>query len=278
VDSDALKRSALVVSPHQDDETLGCGGTIVSKRRAGAEVTIVFLMDGHRSHTPHIEPAELSALRHSEAVAAAERMGVGRDHVVFLDLLEGKLGLFVDEAVERLGAVLSDVAPEEVFLPAALEPKKEHAIANAVGRGALDRWGHEVTVYEYPVWCWYHWPRVPLPFTRRTVGPASRTRYELPRVLSNTRLMSYGARMYREFTTRIDVGDSLEDKRAALAEHRSQMTRLRPDRPWATLSDVGGGEFLDCFFTGDEVFRRYVYRPAAQSAPSRMEGPAKAPA
>ena len=42
----ALARDAVFVCPHPDDETLGCGGTIVQKRRAGARCTIVYLTDG----------------------------------------------------------------------------------------------------------------------------------------------------------------------------------------------------------------------------------------
>src|SRR5207248_577693 len=44
--ADELGRSAIVFAPHQDDEVLGCGGTIVRKLRAGADVTVVFLTDG----------------------------------------------------------------------------------------------------------------------------------------------------------------------------------------------------------------------------------------
>src|SRR5687768_6580034 len=38
-----LGRSAMVFAPHPDDETLGCGGTILQKRRAGASMRIVFM-------------------------------------------------------------------------------------------------------------------------------------------------------------------------------------------------------------------------------------------
>ncbi len=40
----------VVVAPHPDDETLGCGVLIAAKRRLGAEVAVVFLTDGAASH------------------------------------------------------------------------------------------------------------------------------------------------------------------------------------------------------------------------------------
>jgi LmbE family N-acetylglucosaminyl deacetylase len=258
IEPEMLSRSALVVSPHQDDETLGCGGTIALKRRAGAEVTIVFLMDGTRSHVPLIEPDELAALRHAEACAAAQQLGVEPDRVVFLDFPEGQLGRFVDEATARLAEVLARTVPDEVFVPAAAEPHKEHALANQVARAAIERSGRDVTVYEYPVWCWYHWPNVPLPLTRRVIGP-SRLRYEMPRVIRNTRLMSFGAGIHREFPDRVVIDDVVAVKRTALEEHRSQMTRLRSTPKWATLADVGGGAWLESFFGRHERFRRYAH-------------------
>jgi len=66
MDAAALRRPALIVAPHQDDETLGCGGTIALKRRAGAEVCIVFLTDGSRSH-PAMEREKLARIREDAA-------------------------------------------------------------------------------------------------------------------------------------------------------------------------------------------------------------------
>ncbi len=60
-----LAGSTLVFAPHQDDETLGCGGTIIKKNRLGAKVTIVFLTDGRKS-TNLIPASELGVLRQKE--------------------------------------------------------------------------------------------------------------------------------------------------------------------------------------------------------------------
>ncbi|MEO1183999.1 MAG: PIG-L family deacetylase, partial [Cyanobacteria bacterium J06636_27] len=42
---EANKKSALVFSPHQDDETIGCGGMIALKRSQAIPVKVVFLTD-----------------------------------------------------------------------------------------------------------------------------------------------------------------------------------------------------------------------------------------
>ena len=64
-----------------------------------------------------------------------------------------------------------------------------------------------------------------------------------------------GLRVRRDFGCVSVVDDVLDRKRAALDRHRSQMERLRPG--WLTLGDVMDGAFLDCFFTGRELFHRY---------------------
>lgn len=263
-----LTRSALVVSPHQDDETLGCGGTIALKRRAGAEVTIAFLADGTRSHVPLIGSDELSALRHEEALRAAGRLGVDADHVVFLDLPEGALAAHVDQVTARLAELLQGAEPDDVFVTAAGEPHKDHAAAHAATVAAVERWGGATIVYEYPIWCWYHWPAVPLPLTPRTIGSASRMRYELPRVVANTRSMQVGRRIHTDFPVRVPIRDVLAVKRAALEEHRSQVRRLRSTPRWATLADVGGGLWIERFFGADERFRTSPFGAGASGVRS----------
>ncbi len=85
----------VVFAPHPDDETLGCAGLILQARSAGRPVTIVFLTngDGFREGVEH-EYRELrvtaddhvrfGVLRRAEALAAAVKLGVSAENVIFL--------------------------------------------------------------------------------------------------------------------------------------------------------------------------------------------------
>ena len=72
-----LDQSAVIFAPHQDDETLGCGGTIILKTQAAAQVTIVFLTDGSTSHRRFISAAKLTQIR----TGGARRGGAAGDNV-----------------------------------------------------------------------------------------------------------------------------------------------------------------------------------------------------
>src|SRR5689334_3255841 len=50
---DVSQKPALIISPHQDDEVLGCGGVIGLKREQGIPVQVVFITDGAGSHSWH---------------------------------------------------------------------------------------------------------------------------------------------------------------------------------------------------------------------------------
>ena len=64
----------LVVAPHQDDESLGCGGAIALLRELGHPVHALFVTDGSMSHPTSLRyPApKLSQLREQEALAALQ--------------------------------------------------------------------------------------------------------------------------------------------------------------------------------------------------------------
>lgn len=245
----------MVVAPHQDDETLGCGGTIARKRAAGLPVTILFLTDGSRSHASLIDPDELSGLRRCEALEAAARLGVSDDCVRFLDFPEGSLTSRGAEVAEEVLEVLHLVRPDEVYVTAAEEPHPDHAASARLVLDAVEQADWRPRLFEYPVWAWYHWPHVPLPLTHRTIGPGSRARYELRRVLRGTVQMRCGWAIETRYPVRVDITSVSTTKRRALESYRSQLTRLRSTPQWAVLSDVGGGEFQELFFRGEERFR-----------------------
>ncbi len=67
-------RSALVFSPHPDDESLGCGGTIIKKKSLGARVKLVHMTDGSAAnHDNLISSQELKAYSDARIRAGSRR-------------------------------------------------------------------------------------------------------------------------------------------------------------------------------------------------------------
>lgn len=61
-------RSTLVIAPHPDDETIGCGAAIARKRTAGTPVEVAVVTDGRHSHlSPLVSPTRLAELREAES-------------------------------------------------------------------------------------------------------------------------------------------------------------------------------------------------------------------
>lgn len=98
----------LVVSPHPDDESLCCAGTIQHALAAGAEVHIVWLTSGdgfeldavltdHTLRPTGLDLKEYGATRMGEARAAAQALGVPAANLYFLGYPDGGLQrLFLD--------------------------------------------------------------------------------------------------------------------------------------------------------------------------------------
>jgi LmbE family N-acetylglucosaminyl deacetylase len=237
--------SAVVFAPHQDDETLGCGGTIILKRQAGTPVTVVFMTDGSTSHRRFIQADELIRLRKQEAFDAAVILGVAVDDVRFLDFPDSRLGRFHAAAVAKVSALLERQLPHEVFVPYRADATPDHESTYKIVLEAVQASGRALRIYEYPVWIWNQWPWVSLKLT------CNRDFVSVIRRHSRAR---FGRKLLKEFKSGVFVGDVLETKRRALAQHRSQMTILKPGVDWPTLGGVSDGDFLNCFFQEYEIF------------------------
>jgi LmbE family N-acetylglucosaminyl deacetylase len=255
-----LERSAVVFSPHPDDETLGCGGTIIRKRRMGADVTIVFVTDGSRSHRYLISEEELKSIRAKEALAASRLLGVSENNLIFLEFKNGKLDEDQELVTSKVTNILMDREPEEVFIPYykdSLSWSEDHLTTNRIVMSALQIYGKRVVIYEYPIGFWHYWPwgfwhRLSWAMRRST-----RKMGETLNVLKESFLS--GLSMLTDFRCSVNIEEVLEIKRAALEQYESQMTRLIPDPQWQTLNEVSNGEFLACFFQPREIFHRYTF-------------------
>ena len=148
----------VVLAPHMDDETLGCGGTIARHVQAGAEVTVVFLTDGRhgRAAPPGMSGPQLQRLqdetievRKREAQCAAEILGVRS--LVFLDGQDTRLR-FDTRVPKLLRDILVRERPQCVYLPSFLEQHRDHRAANGVLLAAVEGIGFEFECRGYEVW------------------------------------------------------------------------------------------------------------------------------
>ena len=243
---DNMKKSTIVFSPHFDDETLGCGGTIIKKKRAGADVKIVFMTDGSKSHNYLMAEDRLKAIRKSESLTVSSSLGLAENDVFFLDFEETKLSDHTSSAVNKVIEILSSQQPDEVFIPYRRDPtlwSLDHLSTNRIVMSALQENSKKATVYEYPIWMWYH---------QLFLSALMSNPKKIFDSLKN-RLVS-GLNLLKDFRSSVYIGDVLKRKRRTLDLYKSQMSRLVPDSSWQTLADVSNGQFLKCFFQNYEIF------------------------
>lgn len=140
----------LVLAPHPDDETLGCGGALIQHRRQGDRVTVIFTTNGGAGD-PHgyYRHRDYPVLRRDEARRAGAILGV--DELVFWDYPDGRLA-DADGLAERLAALLAAERPDVIYRPSVLEVHPDHRALGVAAEEALRSHAPAVTDFRYEVW------------------------------------------------------------------------------------------------------------------------------
>jgi len=200
---------ALIMAPHPDDESLGCGGTIVQLRQVGFPVHVLFVSDGTLSHpnSASYPAARLRDLRETEAREALQMLGVAADACTFMRLPDrgvpsaGEPGFA--EAVTVVVEWLNRLQPATLFMPWQRDPHPDHRACWQIGQRAAQDARLQPRVLEYLIWLW-------------ELGSPN----DLPQP-DTTQLW------------RVDITDVQPQRDRAIAAHRSQVTRLISDDPTA---------------------------------------------
>ena len=130
--------SVVVLAPHMDDETIGCGGTLALHAQRGARITVVFLTDGRHGssklatlggHERALRQQELIETRKREAQRALGRLGIA--DMICLEVEDGTLQSCPD-AAQKLAQILAERRPQLVYLPFYLEEHADHRAASRV--------------------------------------------------------------------------------------------------------------------------------------------------
>jgi LmbE family N-acetylglucosaminyl deacetylase len=141
----------LVVAPHPDDETLGCGGAIVRHSRAGDRVSVLVVTDGGSSRAGGLHREQIRVLRAREAAAAIAHLETAE--IVQWSLPENRWSRADLRA--RFAAILQSFRPTLIYTIAAADFHPEHrrvaaALAHALTAGAAPTC-RAVRVYELQV-------------------------------------------------------------------------------------------------------------------------------
>ena len=139
----------LVLSPHPDDETFGCGGTLRRQVEQGDTVRVVFLTSGEKGGHGRSE-AETIVLREEEARLAADILGLSQ--LEFWHEPDGALRVTA-AAVKRMRAVLQTFRPDTIYVPHGREMHPDHRAASRLLRAALaGARGQRPDVLQFEIW------------------------------------------------------------------------------------------------------------------------------
>ena len=187
----------VVVAPHPDDESLGCGGLLALLRRAGVAVGAVLVSDGTMSHPNSVKfpAAARQKLREAELREALARLGVETGNLLLLNLPDGAVpgpgGAGFAEAAAALRAYLLQQQAATVLVPWRRDPHPDHRATSQLVAAALA--GGPIRRLEYVVWAWERAAPADLPRPGEVAG------------------------------WRLDIAPVLARKQAAIAAHRSQV-------------------------------------------------------
>ncbi len=199
----------LVVAPHPDDESLGCGGTIALLRQQGYSVHVLFISDGTMSHpnSPSYPSERLRQLREWEALEALQILNVPADHVVFMRQPDTQVATpdspGFAEAVAFVHTLLQMIQPTTVLVPWRRDPHRDHRASWQILTDAVGKLPVRPRVLEYLIWLW-------------ELG----TDNDMPRPDEMSVWL-------------VPIESVMAQRNRAIAAHRSQVTRLIDDDPTA---------------------------------------------
>lgn len=198
-----LPERVLVVVAHPDDVDFGAAGTVATLTARGARVTYCIVTDGGAGAVDHsTDLATLPATREAEQRAAAAAVGV--EELFFLGYPDGQLEptLEVRRAISR---VIRDVRPSVVI---SQSPERNYDRIQASHPDHLA--AGEATLRAV-------YPDARNPFAHRELLEADLEPFAVPEVWMMASPAANKA---------VDITDHFDDKIAALACHRSQISDI----------------------------------------------------
>jgi LmbE family N-acetylglucosaminyl deacetylase len=159
----------MLITPHPDDEALGCGIVLQRAAGAGAAVRIVYATDGDDNPWPQrvlerkwqlgaTDRTRWGKLRRAEALAALNTLGVRPADTRFLGLPDQQLTdlliTYCQSAFEQFATAINDWLPTHLLVPSIHDTHPDHSALAVMLRlvlGKLYPDGSPMSVWTYTV-------------------------------------------------------------------------------------------------------------------------------
>ena len=119
-----MKRNILIIAPHPDDETLGCGGTILKHRQAGDNIFWLLLTEPgiNGEFTESMAAQRGEAVRQVQAAFRFNKVFRPGLPVLQLDTIPFK------NIVQTVGGIINEIQANVLYIPFEGDVHSDHSI------------------------------------------------------------------------------------------------------------------------------------------------------
>ncbi len=144
--SDFSTQDALVIAPHPDDESIGCGGSICKHTRAGRRVKVIFLTNGDQGDFEGRFGKDYLTIRLQSAEKALSILQV--KEFEFWGYKDRELSAKSDEVIERLSTVIKNFSPSIIYAPSPFDIHPDHRIASLIAWNIIQKKPLKLLLFE----------------------------------------------------------------------------------------------------------------------------------
>jgi len=112
-------KTILLFTPHPDDDTFCCAGTLALLAKNGNNIRIViYTNDDKGSYDPDMTSEHLASIRMHEEEDACRILGIPKDHIKWLEYHDGMLEYAnTRDLVEEVTGIIRRIRPDVVMAP-----------------------------------------------------------------------------------------------------------------------------------------------------------------
>mgnify|MGYP006164960087 CR=1 FL=1 len=147
-------KNVLVLSPHPDDEIIGCGGTLIKLIKSEALVTILQLTDGSQNEVLWNEDDHVkrNSVRLNEARNVADSLRI--KELITWEEPDGTLSINQNNR-DRLTKIMERIKPELILVPFINDPHPDHYFTSKILVDCLNKVDlnlNKIVILSYEVW------------------------------------------------------------------------------------------------------------------------------